>query len=181
MTTAGGYYRFNIGDVVRCRGFIGEAPLLEFMQKADRCGDLEGEKLTEHQFLESAHAVAAEMGIQLTEITAVPVRESDGRPRYLVLAEEGDFGSRERAASFLRGLDSRLKSINFLYSARRREGVLDAARLLLIATGEWQSFIQRETDRRGTGDFQYKHPGLVESSAWAEQFAVRQQIDLDAA
>lgn len=181
MTTAGGYYRFNIGDVVRCRGFVGEAPLLEFMQKADRCGDLEGEKLTEHQFLESAHAVAAEMGIQLTEITAVPVRESDGRPRYLVLAEEGDFGNRDRAASFLRDLDSRLKSINFLYSARRREGVLDPARLLLIETGAWERFIQRETDRRGTGDFQYKHPGLVENFAWIEQFAVQARIDLDAA
>ena len=54
MTTHSGYFRFQIGDLMRCRGFVGEAPVLEFLQKSGRCGDLEGEKLTERQFLDAA-------------------------------------------------------------------------------------------------------------------------------
>lgn len=46
MTTAGGLYRYAIGDCVRVRGYAGEAPLLEFTGRAAAL-DLCGEKLTE--------------------------------------------------------------------------------------------------------------------------------------
>jgi hypothetical protein len=170
MTTAGGFYRFNIGDIVRCRGFVGQAPLLDFIQKGDRVGDLEGEKLTERQLLECAHAAAAEVGIALTEITAAPFRDANGRPRYLVLAEQGDFQNDAQASAFIDELDRRLMGINFLVNYRRREGVLDAPRLVLIESGSWARHIQEESARRGTGDFQYKHPGLVHHSEWVKQF-----------
>jgi len=170
MTTSGGFYRFNIGDVVRCRGHVGEAPLLEFRQKGDRVGDLEGEKLTEHQFLESAHAAATALGAALTEITAVPLRDAAGQPRYDILVEEGDLPDRTLARRFLEDVDRRLMAVNFLYSARRREGVLLPAKLRLIPTGRWREYIHQETQRRGTGDYQYKHPGLVQDAAWLDQF-----------
>lgn len=178
MTTAGGFYRFNIGDVVRCRGHVGEAPLLEFRQKGDRVGDLEGEKLTEHQILESAHAAAAAIGVALTEITAVPMRDAAGLPRYDVLVEQGDFPDSAAARRFLEELDVRLKAVNFLYSARRRERVLLPAKLRLIRPGRWQEYIASETGRRGTGDYQYKHPGLVQDTAWGDQFEVVETIEL---
>ncbi len=72
--------------------------------------------------------------------------------------------------AFIEELDRRLMAINFLVNYRRREGVLDAPQLVLIETGSWGRYIQRESDRRGTGDFQYKHPGLVHDTAWAEKF-----------
>lgn len=171
MTTAGGFYRFNIGDIVRCRGFVGQAPLLDFIQKGDRVGDLEGEKLTERQLLECSHAAAREVGISLTEITAAPFRDESGLPRYLVLAEQGDFPGEGQTRAFIEELDRRLMAMNFLVNYRRREGVLAAPRLVLIETGSWERYMQRESDRRGTGDFQYKHPGLVHDAAWASQFS----------
>jgi hypothetical protein len=177
MTTAGAFYRFNIGDIVRCRGFVGQAPLLDFIQKGDRVGDLEGEKLTEHQFLECSHAAAAQVGVTLTEVTAAPFRDETGRPRYLILAEQGDFCDDTRAKGFVEELDRRLMGINFLVNYRRREGVLDAPRLLLIETGSWQRFMQQESERRGTGDYQFKHPGLVHDAAWTRQFRVLQQFE----
>ena len=40
VTTAAGLYRFNIGDVVRCRSFMGQAPVLEFfVRERVRQGD----------------------------------------------------------------------------------------------------------------------------------------------
>jgi hypothetical protein len=170
MTTSAGFYRLNIGDIVRCRGFVGEAPLLEFVQKGDRVGDLEGEKLTEHQFLESAHAAAGAIGARLTEITAVPTREADGRARYVVVVEKGDLPGDDAAGPFVDELERRLAAINFLYAARRREGTLLPLKLRWIPTGEWARHIRAETQRRGTGDYQYKHPGLVQDAGWLRQF-----------
>ncbi len=169
MTTSAGYYRFSIGDIVRCRGFVGEAPLLEFLQKGDRCGDLEGEKLTERQFLDAATEVAAELQITLGQITAIPTRPEGDLPCYVVIVEGQTISSQPLRDQFLQRLDERLMSVNFLYAARRREGVLGFPRLHPIALRAWERFISEEVARRGTGDYQYKHPGLVQDDSWLER------------
>jgi hypothetical protein len=170
MTTYSGYFRFNIGDIVRCRGFVGQAPLLEFLQKGDRCGDLEGEKVTELQFLDAASAAAGELQIRLGFVTAVPSRPDRELPCYQILLEQGDIPDTGLARRFLRDVDSRLRASNFLYSARRREMVLGPPRLVRIPTNAWARYIQAEVERRGTGEAQYKHPALVQDAAWLERF-----------
>ncbi len=47
MTTYGGLYRYDTGDVVGMRGWAGSAPMLEFVGRAGLVSDLCGEKLTE--------------------------------------------------------------------------------------------------------------------------------------
>lgn len=170
MTTYSGYFRFQIGDIVRCRGFVGEAPVLEFLQKAGRCGDLEGEKLTERQFLDAAGVAADELGVQLGWVTAVAAREAGGRPRYEFLIEHGDVPDDEVAHRFLNRVDELLMRSNFLYSARRKERVLDPPRLVRLRTGDWGAYVQKEIARRGTGEAQYKHPGIVTDASWLTRF-----------
>jgi len=176
MTTSAGYYRFDIGDIVKCTGFVGESPLLEFIQKSDRIGDLEGEKVTEHQVVEAAHTAAREVGVQLGLITAVPRRLEHEQPRYDFLVEETDFPNSEDANRFLESLDQELAKINFLWKARRNEKVLQSPRLLVIAEYEWDRCISAVVKERGTGDYQYKHPGLVQDESWLEQFRVNHHV-----
>lgn len=176
MSTAAGYYRFDIGDVVTCRGFHGEAPLIEFLQKSARVGDLEGEKLTEHQVVEGAHKAAATANLELSLITAVPRRLQNQQPRYDFLVEVTDVPE-DRGAAFLAELDAELAKLNFLWRARRKEGVLQAPHLHLIGPGEWDRSIQAEVDRRGTGDYQYKHPGLVAEENWLQQFQIVSTVE----
>ncbi len=178
MTTSAGYYRFDIGDVVKCCGFTGEAPLLEFVQKSARVGDLEGEKVTEHQVIEAAHTAAGRMGMKLGLITAVPRRLAHQQPRYDFLVESSEMPDPQMASAFLRHLDSELGNLNFLWRARRREGVLQTPHLTRLAANEWDRCIQREVARRGTGDYQYKHPGLVTDESWLNQFGVLDTITL---
>jgi hypothetical protein len=166
MTTHSGYFRFEIGDLVRCHGFVGEAPLLEFLQKSGRCGDLEGEKLTERQFLDAAGEAAGQLGIHIGLITAVASRTQGGRPHYSFLIEHSDVADPAIALRFLQTIDRLLIQCNFLYSARRRENVLDPPRLVRLPNGHWKEHIQAEINRRGTGEAQYKHPGMVTDSAW---------------
>lgn len=47
MTTPGGFYRYDIGDRMACRGYLGPVPMLEFLGRAGLVSDLAGEKLTE--------------------------------------------------------------------------------------------------------------------------------------
>lgn len=47
VTSPGGLYRYDIGDIVRCEGRHGETPLLRFVGRAGIVSDLVGEKLTD--------------------------------------------------------------------------------------------------------------------------------------
>ncbi len=47
LTTAGGLYRYELGDEVEVAGIAGNCPLLRFMCRGDRVSDLVGEKLAE--------------------------------------------------------------------------------------------------------------------------------------
>ena len=146
------------------------------MQKSARIGDLEGEKLTEHQVVEAAHVAASKTELTLGFITAVPRRLQHQQPRYDFLVESTDFENKHQAERFLRQLDAELDNLNFLWRARRREGVLQSPRLTRIAAMEWDRCIQEEVKRRGTGDYQYKHPGLVVDESWLEQFRIQDTI-----
>ncbi len=172
MTTSAGFTRFRIGDVVRCQGFHGTAPKLEFRHKEGRVGDLEGEKVTEHQVLEAAHQAAADTGLQLSQFTALPVRLETDHPRYDFLVELTDVPDSATARRLLSSVDQRLAQISFLWRARRNEGVLAAPRLVRLAPGSWVRYVSEETARRHTGDFQFKHPGLVLEADWLRQFSV---------
>ena len=145
-------------------------PQLEFIQKNDRVGDLEGEKLTEHQITEGAHNAARTLGMSLGLLTAVPRRMERQKPWFDFLVCISDFRDEPLARHFLQQLDLELATLNFLWRARRKEGVVAAPRLLRLPEGSWDTYIQQELRRRGTGDFQYKHPGLVQDQDWLRNF-----------
>lgn len=170
ITNSAGYFRFDIGDTIRCRGFRGQAPLLEFRQKFDRVGDLEGEKVTEHQIVEAAHRAAQQLGLNLGLITGVPRRKSAEEQRYDFLVEISDIPEAKIAQEFLKHLDQELAGLNFLWRARRREGVIGSPRLLRLPPQSWESYMKSETQRRGTGDYQFKHPGLIQDETWIDYF-----------
>jgi len=47
VTTAGGFYRYNLGDIVKVTGFYRGVPHFEFIGKSGKISDYFGEKLTE--------------------------------------------------------------------------------------------------------------------------------------
>ena len=178
MTTFSGYFRFRIGDLVRCRRIIGQTPVLEFLQKSDRCGDLEGEKVTEFQFLAAASEAAVAQGIRLGTVAAVPVRSGRNLPCYQIIIEHGDVPDLEVAREFLESIDTRLRSSNFLYKARRREKVLGPPVLSRVPAGSWSRYMHSVIAKRGTGEGQYKHTALVQDPGILDHFQPIDQIEL---
>ena len=80
LTTSSGLYRYDLGDVVRCQGYVGQAPVLEFLHKGHHCSDMEGEKISESQVVTAVSAASHELGLRLDYFTAVPVRPGKTGP-----------------------------------------------------------------------------------------------------
>lgn len=84
LTTGGGFVRYRLGDLVRCSGFVGKTPTLEFLGRTGGGCDLVGEKLAPAQA--EAAIAAAEAGAPLRFAMLAP--DSDGRGYALFLEDD---------------------------------------------------------------------------------------------
>ncbi len=170
MTTSSGLYRYDIEDVVRCNGFVGEAPVLEFLHKGKQCADMEGEKISGYQVVEAVEAASRELGLHVACFTAVPVRRPGETPYYALLIERSVLEDDTIARKLLQLVDQNLIRHNVMYSGKRQDRYIGPWQLVRLAVGTWAKFIAEESQRRGTGDSQFKHPPLVTETAWMDQF-----------
>ncbi|MBN2561218.1 MAG: GH3 auxin-responsive promoter family protein [Phycisphaerae bacterium] len=60
LTNASGLYRYDIGDRVRVTGWVGQAPVVEFMSRDAHTSSMAGEKLTEDQVVMAMRQVCGE-------------------------------------------------------------------------------------------------------------------------
>ena len=181
LTTSSGLYRYDLGDVVRCQSYIGQAPVLEFLHKGSHCSDMEGEKISEHQIVQAVSAASHELGLCLDYFTAVPVRPDnrdrqgnrnradEDAPYYAVLVEHPEIAD-DAASRFLEIIDRELVRQNVMYAGKRQDRYVGAPRLVRLAAGAWKEYARRQAEKRGTGDSQYKHPALVPDPAFLDQF-----------
>ncbi|MGL4465036.1 MAG: hypothetical protein ACRC1K_23020, partial [Planctomycetia bacterium] len=192
LTTSSGLYRYNISDVMRCVGFQGKTPILEFLNKGQRFSDMEGEKISEYHLVQAVAETAGRLGIRVTGFTAVPIRPDadagrgvqpttlDGllarAPHYVLLLEQQDVRDREQAQRLLAGVDGWLAAHNVMYQGKRSDAYLGPWRLRTIPTGSWTQYDQSEIRRRGVGEDHYKHPCLVLDPAFQDRFRVVEEI-----
>jgi hypothetical protein len=167
LTTASGFFRYDIHDVVRCVGREGTTPILEFLNKGAHFSSVTGEKLSEFQVVTAVRDVFAEAGLRLPEFTLAP--EWGEVPRYLLLTEPGEH--HEQAAALARGIDLRLVKLNREYADRRQTGRLGPPELVPLRPGTWSAFRRARIARPGGSLEQYKHPCLVGDLTFVDQLA----------
>ncbi len=170
MTTSSGLYRYDIGDVVRCQGYVGLAPVLEFLHKAGQCADMEGEKVSGRQVAQAVEAAARELGLHIECFTAVAVRRDNDIPHYALLIERPAIEDAASAREFLRIVDRELIRQNVMYAGKRNDLYIGAPRLMRLAGGAWAKFLRAERQHGGPAESQYKHPVLVADPAWLNHF-----------
>lgn len=159
LTTAGGLYRYAIGDRVRVRGFAGEAPLLEFIGR-DHTVDLCGEKLGEAFVL----AALAPLGLRF----ALLAPRADGARAYSLHVDAAEVAPEACAA--LAAAAERCLAANPQYAYARRLGQLAPLDVVRVA-GALEAWLRRGTARgQRLGDI--KPPVLlaepfVSAGAWA--------------
>ena len=155
LTNCGGLFRYNINDVVKCVGFEGQVPLLEFLHKGAHCTSMTGEKLTEYQVATAVREGFGELNRNVETVMLVPVM--DNPPRYVLLVEQraDDYGD-----VLAKKIDAHLADLNCEYEDRIRTRRLLPISTQRIPPGSWERLRDRKIAERGGSQEQYKHSFL---------------------
>ncbi len=159
LTTAGGLYRYNISDLVRCVGFHGTTPLIEFLNKGAHYSSLAGEKLSEHQVIAAVQSAQRSAGCLLRSYLLLPTWGEP--PYYSMLVEEDDLTDLESADRLASAVEEQLRRQNEEYDNRQETRRLGPVRILRIRRGSWVDLQKRRLAKSGGALEQYKQPHLI--------------------
>jgi len=142
ITTSGGLYRYDLGDVVEATGFRERTPELAFLHRAGAVLSIAGEKVTEDQVTAAMRLPALDFP-RLAGFTVT--LEQTSPPRYILAVEWRGAPSseplpgelRRSLAAVLAAFDQNLSAANLEYAAKRADGRLAFPRLLLVAGGTY--------------------------------------------
>jgi len=176
LTTSGGLYRYDIHDVVRCVGFEGQAPLVEFLNKGKHFCSLTGEKLSEHQAVRAVKASFADLQIPLETFTLAPTM--DGRPRYVLLVEPP--AHRGRADELAHRVQVNLERMNEEYGSKCTSGRLLPVQVREVAHGTWSALRSERIGDRGNFE-EYKHACLVGDLEFVDRLRTLSTLKLESA
>lgn len=168
LTTAGGLYRYQIHDLVRCVGFHGKAPLIEFLNKGSHFSSMTGEKLSEFQVVAALKEAQERAGVRLGSYLLLPCWGDP--PYYTLLVEETDLPRGAAAERLAAEVEAALMRQNAEYENRRSTLRLGATRLARIVPGSWAQFQRRRLARSGGTVEQYKQPHLIPDLKAIESF-----------
>jgi hypothetical protein len=156
LTTSGGLYRYDIHDVVRCVGYEGQAPLIEFLNKGNSFSSLTGEKLSEHQAIRAVEMSLRNLELPIDTFTLAPMMED--KPRYVLLVEPRAHCG--RGAELAEQVQANLARVNEEYRDKFLSGRLLPVSLREVPTGTWNALRNERTRDRGNFE-EYKHLCLV--------------------
>jgi hypothetical protein len=166
LTTSSGFYRYDIFDLVECVGFMGQAPLLKFLNKGSHFSNITGEKLSEFQVVEAVRAALAEIGRSLDVFTVAP--EWGDPPGYVLLHEAR---GADRGDELADRVDAHLARLNCEYAQRLQTGRLRPLAARAVTASAWEAYRGRRMARPGASLEQYKHPCLVGDVGFAARLA----------
>lgn len=165
LTTSSGLYRYRIGDQVRVTGFVGQAPVIEFLNKGSHVSSITGEKLTERQVVLAVESAAASLGSRLDGFVLAP--RWDQPPYYALHIEDGQNGvCHEPLAA---AVDRALRKLNIEYDSKRKTARLGPVVVNLLPAGRFSAVDamlarrhRRLTDEQYKHQFLYNQPGQDE-------------------
>ena len=159
LTTSSGLYRYNISDVVRCTGFVGTTPLLQFLHKGAHISNLTGEKISESQVVNAVQFALEKLGHRVSSFTLAPVWGEP--PHYQLLIENQDLPINELTERLAALTDQELRGLNCEYDEKRETGRLGSIRIARLQAGTWKHFAVQRQSRFGGSVEQFKHPCLI--------------------
>ncbi len=165
LTTGGGLYRYDLGDVVRVVGHYRRCPLLRFEGKRAHVSDWFGEKLHEQHVRTALDALLVEQRVTVDfAMVACEVAASPSAYTLFIQTRAGD----AQLIELGRALEQRLCK-NFHYAYCRRLGQLAALRVFRIARGGQASYLAG-CIRRGQRAGDVKPTALHRGEGWSAEF-----------
>jgi GH3 auxin-responsive promoter len=173
LSTTGGLYRYNIGDVVRVVDYFEKTAVIEFLHRTGNTCSLTGEKLTEDQVTEAVADVAKGLALEIESFTAHPAES--GFPRYVFLVELKGPADRAQLARFPGEIDRALEARNIEYGSKRESERLGAPELWIVTPGGYAARRGRRV-AEGANDAQLKPTHLSRDSEFWRQFEIAERF-----
>ena len=161
VTTGGGFYRYQLQDMIEVIGHWKQIPCIRFLGKADHISDWFGEKLNERFVATVLESVFAKNSISPAFAMLAP-DDVDGF-RYLLFIE-----SDEPSADLALEIDHRLRE-NFHYDYCRKLRQLDGIQIFQVTNGA-ESYL-RACQARGQKLGNIKPSVLQKNLGWRKWFA----------
>ena len=159
LTTSSGLYRYNIRDVVRCCGYHGSTPLLEFLHKGHSISSITGEKISESQVVQVVQAVASVASTPvLNQFTLTPQWGTQPFYRLHVGTKNASANQLQQLAS---NVEDALSTLNCEYHDKRTSGRLGPIQCSVVDEDDWNKFRINRLKQSGGSEEQYKHPCLL--------------------
>ena len=167
ITTGGGLYRYQTGDLVDVVGHVESCPLLRFAQKESHVSDRFGEKLNEEHVQQVLDSGLAEYNLS-TDFVMLAFDDALGDSSYVLFVE-----SRSATDLELRSLGSYAEAalrLNFHYRYCRDLGQLEGVRVFRLGAGAHETFTRhcRENGQRIGG---IKPSPLNTQTGWTKIFS----------
>ncbi len=157
ITTGGGFYRYDLADIVEVTGFRHATPEVAFLHKAGGVLSITGEKVTENQVVTIMAGLAREAP-PLDGFTVTV--EMNHPPRYVLALESAQNRADSAWAAMLHRFERELSAANGEYRQKRASGRIAAPLLLRLAPGSYRRYRTALT-AEGRPDGQIKPPHLV--------------------
>ncbi len=166
ITSGGGFYRYQLHDVIEVVGQWRETPCIRFIGKEDHVSDWFGEKLEERFVANVLSDVFAQHGISPSFAMLAP--DDVNGFRYVLYLENDD-----EVDGLANDLDSALRA-NFHYDYCRKLGQLEAIDIVYVENGSETYLKACQTRGQKLGNI--KPSGLQKSMGWREWFYTKEDL-----
>jgi GH3 auxin-responsive promoter len=174
-TNYGGFYRYDVGDVVEVVGFYHTAPLIVFRYRRGGFVSSTTEKTTEFHVTQVMQAIQQEFNLHLEDF-CITLSEKDFPARYLANIELAAGYQLEKPQALLASFDKKLKEFNTHYEISRRD-TIPPPRLRILSAGSFAIIRQRQL-KRGIPDSQLKFPHVSEDRNFLDGLPVQNEVRL---
>ena len=174
-TSYGGFYRYDVGDVIEVLGFYEQAPLIAFRHRRGGLISSTTEKTTEFHATQVMQMLQQEFHLSLEDF-CITLSENDFPAHYLANIELAPGATLNDPQAFLASFDHKLQEVNTHYEINRREPI-PPPRLRILAPGSFAILRQRQI-QKGIPDSQLKFPHISEDRQFLAGLSVEQEVRL---
>jgi len=161
ITTLVGFVRYRLHDIVRVLEFIGQNPVIEFVEREGQVINVSSEKTAEHHIIEAIESASGHFNNPLTDFFVTP--DSTQTPGCYVLAlEERQQNSEghEKIRKFLGAAETALCKVARFYEEERQLGTIAPMEALILKPGAFERYRQKLITAGGSAN-QVKTPHAV--------------------
>jgi len=161
ISTPNGLIRYDLRDVISCDGFIGNTPLISFVQKTSEFLDLAGAKISTHQVADALAKVFRDENLPQMVCSLACSPDSSC---YVILLEERDTTRYQTLLDrFVAALDKNLRHANVEYEDKRATGRLKRIEIQTVPDGFWENLFRYKMQHsRHDLMEQYKRPLILD-------------------